>query len=60
VRAEYGLAKGTTPAEGREFARLFEVCRRDALHVRSEYYKRPDRHGDRESVHFPTWSSILR
>jgi 2,4-dienoyl-CoA reductase (NADPH2) len=51
--AEYGLAKGTTPAEGREFAKLFEAAGSDALHVRSEYYKRPDKHGDRESVHFP-------
>jgi len=51
--AEYGLVKGTTPAEGREFAKLFEAAGADALHVRSEYYKRPDRHGNRESVHFP-------
>jgi 2,4-dienoyl-CoA reductase (NADPH2) len=51
--AEYGLAKGTTPAEAMKFARLFEAAGADALHVRSEYYKRPDRHGNRESVHFP-------
>lgn len=51
--AEYGLVKGTTPAEAREFAKLFEAAGADALHVRSEYYKRPDRRGNRESVHFP-------
>lgn len=51
--AEYGLAKGTTLAESREFAKMFEAAGADALHVRAEYYKRPDKTGDRISVHFP-------
>ena len=51
--AEYGLVKGTTPAEAREFAKMFEAAGADALQVRAEYYKRPNRAGERISVHFP-------
>ncbi|MDB9822536.1 NAD(P)/FAD-dependent oxidoreductase [Deltaproteobacteria bacterium] len=51
--AEYGLVKGTSPEEAREFAKIFEAAGADALHVRAEYYRRPYVRGERESVHFP-------
>ncbi|MDB9822223.1 NAD(P)-binding protein [Deltaproteobacteria bacterium] len=50
---ELGVAKGTTPEEGLEFARMFEAAGIDAIQQRIEYYKRPNRQGERESVHFP-------
>jgi 2,4-dienoyl-CoA reductase (NADPH2) len=51
--SEYGLVKGTTLAEAKEFAKMFEAAGADALQVRAEYYKRPNKAGERISVHFP-------
>jgi len=51
--AEFGLVKGTTPAEAREFAKIFEAAGADALHIRAEYYRKPNMKRERISLHFP-------
>ena len=51
--AEPGLDKGITIGEAKEIARILEAAGADALHVRAEFYNRPEDPVMRDSTQFP-------
>jgi 2,4-dienoyl-CoA reductase (NADPH2) len=51
--AEPGLDNGLTPPEAQEIAKILQTAGADAIHVRAEFYSRPQDPAKRDSTQFP-------